>query len=131
MPKTRYTLLVEFDGDPPSVAAHQPILGGSLVGASFRDEFAEHEQLVSQFAVFHAGARQRDEERREAILRRELEGRELRNGMKALVKKLAAGGSAVEAWGIASAALNADRALRNYPPKNFPTPARPAPDPHP
>jgi hypothetical protein len=47
MPKTRYTLLVEFDGDPPSVAANQPILGGSLVAVSFQDEFAEQEKTAA------------------------------------------------------------------------------------
>ena len=55
MPKTRYTLLVEFDGDPPSVAANQPILGGKLVEVSFRDEMAALRHLEDVFQKTASG----------------------------------------------------------------------------
>ena len=44
--KPRYTLVVEFDGDPPRLGFGDTIIGGELVAVQFDDALAENERLL-------------------------------------------------------------------------------------
>lgn len=60
-PRTYYTLVVCFDGEPPSVRAEQPILGGALVGVQFNDALYEIEGLRTALRRIAEGGMSRGE----------------------------------------------------------------------
>lgn len=59
--RTYYTLVVCYDGEPPSVRANQPILGGTLIGVQFNDALYEIEALRTALQRIAEGGMSRGE----------------------------------------------------------------------